>query len=148
MASSLMIRSPEDSSFAQTKIASVSICVQGGPGSVETALRTTRAGIPSLFVRSSGKAADLVSDAVLLRYTSIHPAFVKHRSSLQSSLWDFFVLCGVRSDPNDKQTAVYSWDVVIGRITDELIRLDGVESAVGLYRFSNTRQLCATKRQR
>jgi hypothetical protein len=120
---------PEDSSFAQTKIASVSICVQGGPGSVETALRTTLAGIPSLFVRSSGKAADLVSDAVLLRYTSIHPAFVKHRSSLQSSLWDFFVLCGVRSDPNDKQTAVYSWDVVIGRITDELIRLDGVESA-------------------
>jgi hypothetical protein len=129
---------PEDSSFAQTKIASVSICVQGGPGSVETALRTTQAGIPSLFVRSSGKAADLISDAVLLRYTSIHPAFVKHRSSLQSSLWDFFVLCGVRSDPNDKQTAVYSWDVVIGRITDELIRLDGVESASSHFEHSAT----------
>jgi hypothetical protein len=129
---------PEESSFAQTKIASVSICVQGGPGSVETALRTTRAGIPSLFVRSSGKAADLVSDAVLLRYTSIHPAFVKHRSSLQSSLWDFFVLCGVRSDPNDKQTAVHSWDVVISRITDELMRLDGVESASSQFEHSAT----------
>ena len=121
----------EDSTDDQRKVPLVSICLQGGPGSIDTALLATRAGTPSLFVRGSGKAADLVSDAVLLRFTSIHPAFVKHRSSLQCSLWEFLVICGVRSDPNDGETTVYNFDSAIDRIQQELIFLDRAGSLLG-----------------
>ena len=121
----------EDSTDARRKIPLVSICLQGGPGSIDMALRVTQAGTPSLFVRGSGKAADLVSDAVLLRFTSVHPAFVMHRSALQQALWDFLVICGVRSDPNDEETRVYSWELAIDRIEQELIFLDRAGSLQG-----------------
>jgi len=121
----------EDCTDVRRKVPLVSICLQGGPGSIDTALLATQAGTPSLFVRGSGKAADLISDAVLLRFTSIHPAFVKHRSALQCSLWDFLVICGVRSDPNDEETTVYSWDSAIDRIQQELIFLDRAGSPLG-----------------
>ena len=45
----------------------VCVCVQGGPGTVGTVLNAVMQDIPALLVRGSGKASDLLSDAVLLK---------------------------------------------------------------------------------
>jgi hypothetical protein len=47
----------------------VSVCVQGGPGTVDTVLNAVVNGTPSLLVKGSGQAACLMSDAVLLKHT-------------------------------------------------------------------------------
>jgi len=44
----------------------------GGPGSVSTVKEAASNGTPSLLVRGSGKAADLIADCVLARYSPDH----------------------------------------------------------------------------
>ena len=48
----------------------VSVCVQGGPGTVDTVLDAVVNGTPSLLVKGSGQAACILSDAVLLKHTN------------------------------------------------------------------------------
>jgi flagellar biosynthesis GTPase FlhF len=118
----------------------VSICVSGGPGSIETALKTVQTGTASLLVRGSGKAADLLSDVVLLRYTPRHPAHIKYRSPLQDALWHFFVLCGFRPD-EENDTQVLSFDVVIAAIQQEINAIQQELSILkqdGVQRYSGT----------
>ena len=45
----------------------VSVTVQGGPGTVNTVLKAVKNGTPCLFVKGSGQASCLLSDAVLLQ---------------------------------------------------------------------------------
>ena len=47
----------------------VSVCVQGGPNTVDTVRNAVVNSTPSLLVKGSGKAACLMSDAVLLKCT-------------------------------------------------------------------------------
>jgi hypothetical protein len=62
--------------IAEQYIPLVSVCVQGGIGTVDTVLQACKSGTPTLLVRGSGKAADLLSDAVSLQYSPSHPAHV------------------------------------------------------------------------
>ena len=73
----------------------VCLCTQGGPGTVDTVLHSAKGGTPVLLVRGSGKAADLISDAVLLQYAGSHPAYIKHRNHAQGEFWQFLHMCGV-----------------------------------------------------
>jgi hypothetical protein len=101
----------------------VSITVQGGPGSVETVRHAARAGTPCLLVRGSGKAADMISDAVLLRYAQIHPAYLKHRNPVQRQFWDFLRLCGVEeSDHNG--SGIHDCKTAMIRIKQEISFLE------------------------
>ncbi len=43
------------------------ICAQGGPGTIKTVLHSLQDSTPALLVRGTGKAADLLSDAVGIR---------------------------------------------------------------------------------
>lgn len=60
----------------------VSVCVQGGPGSVGTVLAAVQQNIPSLLVRGSGKAADLIADAVVLKHVTDLPPNVREQALL------------------------------------------------------------------
>ena len=53
----------------------VKMCVQGGSSSVRTMLNSVNESLPVLLVRGTGKAADLVADAVCLKFPEGH---VKH----------------------------------------------------------------------
>lgn len=46
----------------------VCVCVQGGPGTVSTVMHAVLNETPVLLVKGSGNAADLIADAVLLRF--------------------------------------------------------------------------------
>ena len=132
----VVLDKPLASSLESPPVPLVSICVSGGQGSIETALNTVQTGTASLLVRGSGKAADLLSDTVLLRYTHRHPAHIKHRSPLQGALWDFFVLCGFRPDAGN-DTQVLKWDEVIAAIQQELsvlkfLKLSGAQRYSGM----------------
>ena len=45
----------------------LSVCVEGGPGSVDTVQKASAQEIPCLVVRGSGRAADLIADTVILK---------------------------------------------------------------------------------
>ena len=57
-------------------------------------LDATRNGTPSLIVKGSGRAADLISDCVLLRYAHLHEYHVDagHRDDRQNQVLNFFCL--------------------------------------------------------
>jgi hypothetical protein len=64
-------------------------------------LDATSNGTPSLLVRGSGQASDLIADCVLARYSPDHPLGVKisKRDTKQTLLMRFFtVCCGLRTD--------------------------------------------------
>ena len=86
-------------------------------------LHTARAGTPCLLVRGSGKAADMISDAVLVRYAENHPAYVKHRSALQRQFWEFVQLCGIDASSSD-DSGIHDWEVAITRIKQEIMFLE------------------------
>ena len=94
---------------------------------VETVFHTARAGTPCLLVRGSGKASDMISDAVLVRYSENHPAYVKHRSALQRQLWEFALLCGLDESSADS-SGIHDWETVITRIRQEIWYLENFRS--------------------
>jgi hypothetical protein len=49
----------------------VCVCLQGGPGSIQTVHDAVKHGTPALLVRGSGKAADLLADATLLQFSKV-----------------------------------------------------------------------------
>ena len=49
----------------------VCVCLQGGPGSIQTVYDAVKHGTPALLVRGSGKAADLIADATLLQFSKV-----------------------------------------------------------------------------
>jgi hypothetical protein len=55
----------DDSSEAQRHISAVCVCVQGGATTIEKVLEAVKNGTPVLLVKGSGKAADLLSDAMI-----------------------------------------------------------------------------------
>ena len=67
----------------------VSVCVEGGPGTLDTVFESVKNATPNLLVRGSGRAADLLSDFVLLRYSESHSAHVLHRDYKQKKLYHF-----------------------------------------------------------
>ena len=93
----------------------VSICVQGGPGTVGTVMEATLNGTPALVVRGSGKAADLIADCTLMRYAASHECFVgaPHRDHRQRRLHEF-LSChgGLRTGEGDDEHGVRDSDVV------------------------------------
>ncbi|KAJ1481845.1 hypothetical protein T484DRAFT_1805932, partial [Baffinella frigidus] len=66
------------------KVPVVCVCVQGGPGSIQTVLDSVKIGTPALLVRGSGKAADLLADATLLQFAEGH-CDMKHTKYLTVS---------------------------------------------------------------
>jgi len=66
---SLKSRGP---SLSFAGIPAISICVQGDLGAVTTIRDDTSNGTPVLLLRGSGKAADLIADCVLARYSPDH----------------------------------------------------------------------------
>lgn len=58
----------------------VLICVQGGPGTIGTCLAACKENVPLLLVKGSGKAADVIADAVLLKFKSGHVKYVPEDS--------------------------------------------------------------------
>lgn len=51
----------------------MSVCVQGGPGTIDTVLNAAVNGTPCLLVKGSGQAACWMSDAVLLKHSKTSP---------------------------------------------------------------------------
>ena len=87
----------------------ISICVQGGPGSINTVLDAARNGTPCLVVRGSGKAADLIADCVLMRFSPEHDLGleVTARDERQKDLISFLVEhCGLDADPDSDASDV------------------------------------------
>ena len=74
-------------------------------------------------MRGSGKAADMISDAVLLRYARIHPAYVKHRNSLQRQFWEFLLLCGIKESDHD-DSGIHNCETAMTRIKQEISFLE------------------------
>jgi hypothetical protein len=98
----------------EAPIPHVSVCVQGGPGTVDTVLKACRSGTSALLVRGSGQAADLLSDAVCLQFTPSHSAHVSwlNFDTKQDAFWKFLKLCDV--DPREyKGTDLYDWGKAI-----------------------------------
>jgi len=94
--------------LGETGIPLVSVCIQGDADTVDTVLQGCRAGTRTLLVRGSGKAADLLSDAVLLQHSPSHPSHVKNFDVKQTAFWNFIKLCGI--DPNDSlENETYDW---------------------------------------
>ena len=79
----------------------VSVCVQGGPGTIQTVADATANFTPSLLVRGSGKAADLMSDCVLMRFGPQHDHYTQplDRDRKQRLLMSFFASeCGLLTE--------------------------------------------------
>jgi len=75
-------------------------------------LQTAQEGTPVLLVRGSGKAADMISDAVLLQYAPSHPAHVKTRNTLQRGFWKFVSLCEIKAEHYNDDLK-YDWAHVV-----------------------------------
>jgi hypothetical protein len=54
------------------------VSVEGGKGTIETVYNAVKNEIPVLLVRGSGRATDLMSDLVLLKFGEQHAAHVRH----------------------------------------------------------------------
>lgn len=118
---------------AEDQIPLVCVCVQGGPFTVDTVLQACQSGTPALLVRGSGKAADMLSDAVLLQYTSSHKAYVKTRDSKQLAFWKFMEReCDMTQDSTYDGDAhdTYNWNVAIEAIQLHLFLLEKREAAL------------------
>ena len=103
----------------------VLVCLQGGQGSVDTVLKACQAGTAALLVRGSGLAADLLSDAVRLRFTPSHSAHVSwlNLDIKQDAFWRFLELCDVnpREYRNGSvETDLYDWGKAIENIQNAI----------------------------
>ena len=81
-------------------IPAISICVQGGPGSVKTVLDAVSNDIPCLLVKGSGQAADLLADCVMSRFSPEHEQGVEPvaRTHNVKRLMVFFTeFCGLKT---------------------------------------------------
>ena len=65
----------------------------------------------------------MISDAVLLRYSHVHPAYVKHRDPLQRHLWEFMKSCGLQ-ESNHESTGINDCEAVMKRIKQEIAFLE------------------------
>jgi hypothetical protein len=117
--------------IADHAIPHVLVCVQGGSGTVDTVLQACQAGTlgqsgtPVLLVCGSGKAADLLSHAVLLQFTPSHPAYVSwlNFDIKQDAFWRFLDLCEVnpREYRNGSvETDLYDWGKAIENIQNAI----------------------------
>ena len=104
-----------DSEQTNEAVPLVCVCVQGGKNSVNTVLHAVQNGTPSLLVLGSGKAADLISDAVMLQFPPSHPAYLRHRKPRQERFWEFLCMCDIQAEiaPIDGR---YHWGEVIKSI--------------------------------
>jgi hypothetical protein len=113
----------------------VLVCVQGGSFTVDTVLQACQhctsgqsctgtsgqSGTPVLLVCGSGKAADLLSDAVRLQFTPSHPAHVSwlNFDTRQDEFWKFLELCDV--NPRDYEgKKLYDWGEAIKNIQNAI----------------------------
>jgi len=78
---------------------------------VACGLQAANTGTPCLLVRGSGKAADLISDAVMLQFRPGHPAHVRQRDTSQQCFWEFLTLCGVEQEA-ENSSGCYHWGTV------------------------------------
>ena len=85
----------------------ISICVQGGPGTIQTVLDATCNGTPALIVRGSGKAADLIADCELMKYSPEHDRGIQPDSwdQNQKRLMAFLTSCGLKTHINDPESS-------------------------------------------
>jgi hypothetical protein len=101
----------------------VSVCVQGGQYTIDTVHQACKSGTPVLLVRGSGKAADLLSDAVNLQYSPSHPRHVRNLDTKliqkQHKFRKFIRLCGVHLRYSH-ETNEYDWKKVIDYVEDEI----------------------------
>ncbi|EKX48626.1 hypothetical protein GUITHDRAFT_105770 [Guillardia theta CCMP2712] len=118
------LQSPLIEGRSQT-IPVISICVQGGEGSVKTLYDAIKANTPCLVVNGSGRAADLISDALRLRkqeLQELHPRQVLLRECLQ----------GQRSASNVMETLKqYHLVANLNTHSDALRLLDEVSAIAG-----------------
>jgi hypothetical protein len=105
--------------FESSSVPLVSVCVQGGKGTVDTVRAAVENGTPVLVLRGSGKAADLISDAVMLQYAPSHTAHTKHRNPEQRKFWSLLQLCGINQDSID-DTDLYDWNIAIRRLSESI----------------------------
>lgn len=75
------------STSAMDDVPLLSVCVEGGPGSVDTVQKASAQEIPCLVVRGSGRAADLLADTVILKKLD-HPDGLNVE---QTELWDVLI---------------------------------------------------------
>ena len=75
----------------------VCVCVEGGPGTINTVLSAAKNGTACLLVKGSGRAACLISDAVLLRDLKTTPKVLDHQQ--EAMLAFLHNSMGMRRDP-------------------------------------------------
>ena len=101
------------------KMTGLSCGGQGGPGTVSTVMHAVLNETPVLLVKGSGNAADLIADAVLLRFgyessrqlaslsdnqralTALVHGYVRQDSSLSGLCKDYSGLIDALEDPDD-----------------------------------------------
>ena len=60
--------------------------------------------------------ADLIADAVMLRFTRKHPTFVGLRDRQQHRFWEFLALCGAGEGAEVDVGMLHDWGKILGRI--------------------------------
>lgn len=89
----LNFRAIETGEVEERRIPAVCVCVQGGPGTVDTVHGAVLAKTPVLLIKGSGKAADLLADSVT------QMALVRSReragrlTQREQHLWDLLQAC-------------------------------------------------------
>lgn len=98
----------------------------GAPCRIRVNLRALPTLARCVLSANSLPAADLIADAVMLRFTRKHFAFVRHRNPAQQKFWDFLALCGAGAEGAGADNAMhYDWGKIIHQIeVMRRIRLD------------------------
>ena len=114
----------------------VCVCVEGGPGTIDTVLDAAKLGTACLLVKDSGRAADWLSDAVSLKDVETRPKVL----DMPQQAFMHFLEKDLRMKSGKKG---FNYKELVSRFSDSLVLLMAYKAEQKIKKWETLSERCA-----